>query len=126
MDLSDKDRVLLSLIKEYDGETELGSILVKAILEAKKDWRYWHKTVLKYDPSDKRHGTEIGYNYGCRCERCVEFKAKRAAKRYETVHDPKTNNRKRPVIRDDGKRHCSVKDAAEDVHGKSDNIIDAC
>ena len=82
MDLGDKDRVLLSLIKKYDGEPELGSILVKAILEAKKDWRYWHRTVLKYDQSDMRHGTEIGYNYGCRCDRCRKYKSDRISKRY--------------------------------------------
>ena len=27
---------------------------------------------LLRDPEDPRHGTVTGYNYGCRCERCLE------------------------------------------------------
>lgn len=25
---------------------------------------------MRADPSDRRHGTATGYNYGCRCDRC--------------------------------------------------------
>lgn len=25
---------------------------------------------MRADPSDRRHGTVTGYNYGCRCDRC--------------------------------------------------------
>ena len=27
---------------------------------------------LAADPDDRRHGTQTGYAYGCRCERCLE------------------------------------------------------
>ena len=27
------------------------------------------------DPGDELHGTETGYNYGCRCDRCREAKS---------------------------------------------------
>lgn len=41
------------------------------------------------DPYDARHGTTTGYQYGCRCERCLE--AKRLWKRdyYERKSRPK-------------------------------------
>ena len=26
---------------------------------------------MQEDPTDKRHGTATGYNYGCRCEKCL-------------------------------------------------------
>lgn len=43
--------------------------------EARRIGRYLAE--LEADENDRRHGTQTGYAYGCRCERCLEWKRKR-------------------------------------------------
>ncbi|HJA29467.1 MAG TPA: hypothetical protein IAA15_07885 [Candidatus Olsenella pullicola] len=39
--------------------------------------------ILQCFPDDPRHGTDIGYGYGCRCDRCREARRLRYEKTKE-------------------------------------------
>ena len=72
IELSDRDKVLLSYIRDNRDNPNLADGIVKLITQSYRDWKLWHRIVLNSDPNDPRHGTDTAYSYGCKCDRCKE------------------------------------------------------
>ena len=64
MDLSDKDRVLLSYIRDNRNNPYAADCIERMIIRSYRDWRLWKRIVLSSDPNDPRHGTNTAYHYG--------------------------------------------------------------
>lgn len=124
IELSDRDKVLLSYIRDNRGNPGLGDEIERLIIQSYRDWRLWKRIVLNSDPNDQRHGTDNAYHYGCRCDRCME--AHRQCNADHRKHNGNSSGKKRPVIRSDGKTYESAAAAARDMHCERSNIGNVC
>lgn len=58
-----------------------------------------HLYELRANPNDRRHGTQTGYQYGCRCRRCRDANAERS-RRYRgkgSAYKPKPKTERKTV-----------------------------